>query len=130
MPGMVIGSMSFIAAMIAYLKSEVVLTADRLKFKVGWLSIGSTEMLLSKIETITLFEPLLGRLVGYGTIAVSGTGGTVFRLRFLPNPRHCHGLLQMMVNHAQTERRANYPAPTPQSKSASVYDETRYMPKG
>jgi len=129
LPGLGVGLMLFLVTLIEYLKSEIVLTEDRLKFKVGWLSVGSTEMLLSKIETITLFEPLLGRLVGYGTVAVTGTGGTSFRLRFLPNPQHFHRLLQTTVNNMHTSRSSSNHAPTQSSVQAPVYDESRYMPK-
>jgi hypothetical protein len=130
MPGLVIGLMSFLAILVAYLKSEVVLTEDRLRFKVGWLSVGSTEILLSKIETITLWEPLIGRIFGYGTVGVTGTGGAVFRLRYLPHPQHFHSLLQTMVNGAHNPRSSRNLASLLPPAPSAVYDETRYMPKG
>ncbi len=130
LPGLVVGTMLFVVALVEYLKSEIILTEDRLKFKVGLLSVGSTEMLLSKVETITLFEPLLGRIIGYGTVGVTGTGGTAFRLRFLPNAPHLHSLLKELVNQAQSGRRSHYPASPLPPAPAPAYDETRYMPKG
>ena len=126
LPGLFLGLGSFVVTLIEYLKSEVVLTDEHLRFKVGWLSLGSTEIMLSKIETITLFEPLIGRLAGYGTVAVTGTGGTAFHLRFLPDSKHLHSLLQTMVNQAQTGQAPRYSSPTPSPSS----NETRYMPKG
>jgi hypothetical protein len=130
LPGLIIGLMSFFAVLIAYLKSEIVLTEDRLRFKVGWLSVGSTEILLSKIETITLWEPLIGRIAGYGTVGVRGTGGTIFRLRYLPNPQYFHSLLQTMVNGAYTRRPTRSLASLLPSAPSAAYDDTRYTPKG
>ena len=121
LPGLFLGLGSFVVTLIEYLKSEVVLTDEHLRFKVGWLSLGSTEIMLSKIETITLFEPLIGRLAGYGTVAVTGTGGTAFHLRFLPDSKHLHSLLQTMVNQAQTGQAPRYSSPTPSPSS----NETR-----
>jgi hypothetical protein len=124
----IVGSLIvFPIVLLVYLKSEVVLTTDRLRFKTGWLSLGQTEILLRKIETITLWEPLVGRVVGYGTVAVTGTGGTVFPLRFLPKPEYFHSLLQSAVNGPQVDR----PSQSIKEITQSLEDmHARYMPKG
>jgi len=127
LPGLAVGTILFLAVLVAYIKSEVVLTESRLRFKVGWLSLGSTEILLTKIETITLWEPLVGRLFGYGTVSVTGTGGAVFRLRYLPKPEYFHSLLQSIMN-------GGAPASRSQGVKESLKNleemHARYMPKG
>ncbi len=125
-PVLAVGTALFLLVLPTYLKSEIVLTDQRLKFRTGWLSLSSTEILLSKIETLTLREPLLGRLVGYGTVAVIGTGGTVFPIHFLPKPEYFHRLLQTIIDARQSVQTAHYPP----VDSNPTLDDSRYMPKG
>ena len=44
--------------------------------KVGLISRRTLEMNLSKIESVNVNQSVLGRLLGYGTIVVVGTGGS------------------------------------------------------
>lgn len=125
-PALPVGAMMSLAALIAYLNGEVVLTRDRFSFKAGWPSRARTEILLTQVETISLREPLLGRLAGYGTVAVTGTGGAVFLLRFMPKAEYLHGLLQTMVHSAQTPQVPGRADPSQQLAEMN----SRYMPKG
>jgi uncharacterized membrane protein YdbT with pleckstrin-like domain len=49
--------------------------------KTGVVSRKTIEMLLNKVESIEVSETAFGRMLGYGTIVVIGTGGT-------PEPFH------------------------------------------
>jgi uncharacterized membrane protein YdbT with pleckstrin-like domain len=51
-------------------------TNKRVVVKTGVLSRRTYEILLSKIESIHVEEGLLGRMLGYGSVVVRGTGGT------------------------------------------------------
>lgn len=44
--------------------------------KVGFLHRDSLEILLSKVEGIRVDQSILGRVLGFGSITVIGTGGT------------------------------------------------------
>jgi len=46
------------------------------QIKVGLISRHTLEMNLNKIESVNVNQGILGRLLGYGTIIVVGTGGT------------------------------------------------------
>ncbi len=61
--------------------SEFAVTTTRLIFKVGLIARYTTELLLSKVETVGVTQSLLGRLLNFGDLTVIGTGGTkeVFR---------------------------------------------------
>jgi len=45
--------------------------------KVGLLSVHTVELLNPKVEAIGVDQTLAGRLLGYGTLRITGTGGTV-----------------------------------------------------
>ncbi|HET7057261.1 MAG TPA: PH domain-containing protein [Nitrospiraceae bacterium] len=62
--------------LIDYWTSEFAVTNKRVIMKMGWVSRRVLELNLHKIESVNVDQSLLGRLVGYGTITVIGTGGT------------------------------------------------------
>jgi uncharacterized membrane protein YdbT with pleckstrin-like domain len=66
---------------IELMTSEFAVTSSRLIFKVGLIARYTTELLLSKVESIGVTQNLLGRVLNYGDITVTGTGGAreVFR---------------------------------------------------
>jgi uncharacterized membrane protein YdbT with pleckstrin-like domain len=67
--------------------SEFAVTTTRVIFKVGLVARYTTELLLTKVESIAVQQTLTGRLLGYGDLTVIGTGGTreVFRRVRDPN---------------------------------------------
>ena len=56
--------------------SEFAVTNKRIVVKVGLLSTRTLELLHSKVETISVNQGLLGKMLGYGDIVVTGSGGT------------------------------------------------------
>jgi len=56
--------------------SEFAVTNKRVIAKVGVTSTRSVELLLSKVEGITVNQDLAGKLFGYGEIVITGSGGT------------------------------------------------------
>lgn len=61
--------------------SEFAVTTTRLIFKVGLVARYTTELLLPKVESIAVRQGLLGRLLNFGDLTVTGAGGAheVFR---------------------------------------------------
>ena len=66
---------------VELMTSEFAVTTTRLIFKVGLIARYTTELLLAKVETIGVTQGLLGRLLNFGDLTVTGTGGAreVFR---------------------------------------------------
>jgi uncharacterized membrane protein YdbT with pleckstrin-like domain len=66
---------------VELITSEFAVTSTRVIFKVGLVARYTTELLLTKVESISVNQTLVGRLLNYGDITVIGTGGTreVFR---------------------------------------------------
>jgi len=56
--------------------SEFAVTNKRVILKLGVLNTRSVELLLSKVEGVTVTQSLTGRLFGFGGIVVTGSGGT------------------------------------------------------
>lgn len=55
---------------------EFVITNKRVICKTGIVSRKTFEMNLNKIESVNVDQSIMGRMLGYGTITVIGTGGT------------------------------------------------------
>jgi len=70
-------ALAAVAALPAFIRrasSEFAVTTKRVVVKVGFLRRHSTEILLRQVEGITVDQGLLGRIFGYGTIVIEGTG--------------------------------------------------------
>jgi uncharacterized membrane protein YdbT with pleckstrin-like domain len=63
-------------ALIKRQTSEFVVTNKRVLMKVGVFTTRSIDLLLNKVEAITVHQTLAGRLFGYGDIVITGSGGT------------------------------------------------------
>jgi uncharacterized membrane protein YdbT with pleckstrin-like domain len=76
-----VGAFWFLVHLVEVMTSEFAVTTTRLIFKVGLIARYTTELLLSKVESIGVTQGLTGRLLNYGDLTVTGTGGAreVFR---------------------------------------------------
>lgn len=77
-PGAVIllGVFGLISAFIVRKTSEFAVTNKRVILKVGLIRRRSLEIMLNKVESIDVNQGILGRLLNFGSISVTGTGGT------------------------------------------------------
>lgn len=66
--------------------NEYVLTNKRILIKEGLISRRTVEINLSKSESINVDQSILGRLLGYGSLTVIGTGGTRETCAHISNP--------------------------------------------
>ena len=56
--------------------TEMAVTNKRVLIKTGMASRRTLDMMLTTVESIGVEETVLGRMFGYGTVIVRGTGGT------------------------------------------------------
>jgi uncharacterized membrane protein YdbT with pleckstrin-like domain len=69
----------FLLVLVPYVSrntSEFAVTNKRVIVKVGILRTRSLELFLPKIEGIVVNQGLLGRFLNYGSIVITGSGGT------------------------------------------------------
>jgi uncharacterized membrane protein YdbT with pleckstrin-like domain len=71
-----LGAISFGIGLVRRNATEMAVTNKRVIVKSGLADRRTIELLLQRIESIAVEEPALGRLLGYGTVIVRGTGGT------------------------------------------------------
>ena len=78
--------------------SEFGITNKRLIIKTGILSRRTLELNLSKIESVNVNQSILGRILGYGSIGVIGTGGTKEYFISIKNPLEFRRKFQELTN--------------------------------
>jgi hypothetical protein len=74
------------AAFVRRSSSEYAVTSKRVIVKVGVTETRSVELLLGKVEGITVTQGLMGKLFGYGEIVITGSGGTKESFSGIQNP--------------------------------------------
>ncbi len=77
---------TFALACIRRNATEMAVTNKRIIIKVGFLTKRTIELFLSKVESVGVEQTLFGRMMGYGSITVRGTGGTNEPFIHVANP--------------------------------------------
>lgn len=104
------GIAAFIAGVVRRNATEMVVTTRRVVVKQGLVNRKTIELLLNKIETIEVSEPMAGRMLGYGSITMVGTGGTSEPFHKIAHPLQFRSEVQQ-----QLEKLAASPAPSAKS---------------
>ena len=73
-------------AFIRRATTELAVTNHRVIYKSGVLSRHTIEMNRDKVESVDVDQTLLGRIFGYGTVIVRGTGGSLEPIRNIGDP--------------------------------------------
>ena len=66
----------WIGPFIEYWTSEFAITNKRVIVKMGLIRRQTLELNLQRVESVSVSQSILGRILGYGTITIIGTGGT------------------------------------------------------
>lgn len=85
----VAGVLAFLAAVKAGYDqwiTEVAVTDRRVIYKRGLIRRVTAEMHIDKVESVSVNQSILGRLLDYGTIDMRGTGGGIEDLRTMADP--------------------------------------------
>jgi uncharacterized membrane protein YdbT with pleckstrin-like domain len=82
----VLGILLVLGAWIRRQATEIVVTDRRVIFKRGVLTRHTVEMNVSRIETVDVEQSLAGRIWGYGTLLIRGTGAGIEPLEGVGSP--------------------------------------------
>lgn len=98
------GIVAIIAGMVRRNATEMAVTTRRVVVKQGLVNRKTIEMLLNKIETIEVSEPMAGRMFGYGSITMVGTGGTSEPFHRISHPLQFRSEVQQQLEKLGTRR--------------------------
>jgi uncharacterized membrane protein YdbT with pleckstrin-like domain len=88
--GLLGATINGVIAYIQYCTSEYGITNKRVIVKIGFIQRATLEILLPRIESIQIFQTVLGRVLNYGTIVIAGTGGSRDTFYNMPDPMRFH----------------------------------------
>src|ERR1051326_6499352 len=78
-----------IPPLVAFLKwhsAEFAVTNKRVILKTGFVQSKTAEMFLNKIESVGVEQNIAGRILGFGSITIRGTGGSLEPFHRVSNP--------------------------------------------
>lgn len=73
-------------AWMRYAGAEFAVTDRRVIMKLGLLRRMSLEIMLDRVESLIVEQGLLGRLFGFGSVSIVGTGGTKDPFHLIADP--------------------------------------------
>lgn len=85
-PIVALGLMFIATAAIRVMTTELAITNKLVIAKTGFIRRDTIEIRLERVEGITISQSITGRMLNYGTIIVSGTGGIETPIHFINKP--------------------------------------------
>lgn len=77
---------SFGSGLINRLSTELAVTSKRVIVKFGFIRRSTIELNHSKVESFHVHQGLFGRIFGYGTLHINGTGGGMTPIQNIADP--------------------------------------------
>jgi len=109
--GDLIGGIVFILAMISLIKAfifkistELAITSKRVIAKVGFISRSTIELNHKRVESFIVDQSIFGRIFGFGTIVVCGTGGGKTPIPNIDNPLEFRRQAMKVADEAEIEK--------------------------
>ena len=123
--GIIIVLLVFVWRIFQYLTTEYGVTNKRLIIKKGICRITITEIPFDRIETITCVQGILGRIFKYGTVFISGIGGTLPVFFMVSKPFALRRKIADIIekNKTITVVHGNPPKPKPSPKPGPKVEE-------
>src|SRR5437016_3672734 len=74
---LVIAALPLLTTFLSWRSAEFAVTNKRVILKTGFIQSKTAEMFLNKIESVGVDQTLTGRILGFGSIVIRGTGGSL-----------------------------------------------------
>jgi len=81
--------------------TEMAVTNRRVLIKTGMTSRRTLDLMLSRVESIGVEETAAGRMLGYGSVIVRGTGGTPEPFLMIAHPQEFRRAVQEQIGAPQ-----------------------------
>ena len=82
---------------------QMAVTNKRVIAKVGIVTRRTIDLLLSRVESVGVEESAMGRMLGYGTVVIRGTGGTPESFNKIARPLEFRTQVQQQIDVIQAK---------------------------
>ncbi len=100
----ILSMMSLIKAFIFKISTELAITSKRVIAKVGFISRNTIELNHKKVESFIVDQSIFGRIFGFGTIVVCGTGGGKTPIPNIDNPLEFRRQAMKVADEADSQQ--------------------------
>ena len=83
---------------ITYQSSSLTIKKTQVILRTGFLVKNTMDIPLSKIESIDIRRTLLGSLFHYGSVVITGTGGSRQMVNYLNKPLTCRRYIEQLMH--------------------------------
>ena len=97
----VLGAIVLVIALIRRNSTELAVTNRRVIAKFGFIKRSTIELNLAKVESIRVEQSVAGRIFGYGSVIVTGTGATMDPILYVADPIAFRQAVQAATDAAQ-----------------------------
>ncbi|MEO0322731.1 MAG: PH domain-containing protein [Myxococcota bacterium] len=98
---MVLALYMLLTRTIEYFTTELVVTSRRVMVKKGFIRRATSELNHARVEGFNVEQSILGRLLGFGTVVVNGTGGGKTPVRAVASPLEFRRMSAMAIDPRQ-----------------------------
>jgi uncharacterized membrane protein YdbT with pleckstrin-like domain len=95
---LLIAAVRLLDRLVLFLTSEFGVTSKRVLGKTGLVRLKTVDIVLAKVEAIRIHQSILGRIFDFGEVFVTGTGGTVEILSYIPDPVEFSKVIQEQLS--------------------------------
>lgn len=106
----IIGGILLVGAMVPLLtvwisrsSAEFAVTNKRVILKTGFIRNKTAEMFLAKVESVGVDQGIIGRILGYGSIEIRGTGGSLEPFTDIERPLEFRRQIQQQIGRSLEE---------------------------
>ena len=83
---------------VTYYYSSITIQKRNIILRKGMLVRQTVDIPLSKIESIDIRQTIMGSILNYGTIIITGTGGTKELINYLDQPLTCRRHIEQLLS--------------------------------
>ena len=83
---------------VNYLSSSLTIRSKQVILRTGVVVKKITDIPMNKIESIDIRQSILGSILRYGTLMITGTGGTQHFINFLDKPLTCRRYIEQLMH--------------------------------
>lgn len=102
-----LGALQLLVAFIWQVCTELVITNRRVIAKYGFVATTTFEVMIPKVEGANIDQTVMGRLLGYGTIMVRGTGGGISPIGGIADPYGFHTALLKVLETTRPKAKSS-----------------------
>ena len=100
---LIVAGVVVLAAVMKRNAVQIAVTDRRVMIKTGMANRRSLEIMLPKVESVGIEESMMGRVLGYGTVVIRGTGGTPEPFQKIAHPSELRMRVQQQIDAARKQ---------------------------